>query len=254
VIYLIAGALLHVAMAQTFNFHFVAGAANPLDKIWPLSAGKSSFDGGPFGVVMWATPMLVGSLAYDAVAAGVKSALPKLVFWSILMMALGYGLSCGTMLFLKETSEAHGSRKAIAASPVIPHGATLDGRDWRSLLAEPPFQPPNPTPERLQNYWTMCKRQTTLSFMLFASGFALAVYSLFLVLCDWIGVKLGLFQTFGQNALAGYITHEMVMKFVKPFVPNDSPHEWVVGGFLVFFAVTWLFVSTLERNRIFLKL
>lgn len=254
VIYLIASALLHVAMAHWFNFHFVSGNTNLLDSVWPLSAGKSSFDGGPFGIVMWAMPMLVGSLAYDAVAANIRTALPKLLFWSIVMMSLGYGLSCGTMLFLKETTETHASKKGFAASPVIPQGATLEGRDWRSLLAEPPFHPPNPTPERLQNYWTMSKRQSTLSFMLFASGFALAVYALFLVLADWMRLKLGLFQTFGQNALAGYLTHEVVMKFVKPYVPSDSPHEWVAGGFVVFFAITWLFISSLERNRIYLKL
>ena len=53
-------------------------------------------DGGPLGFLSWTIPTLVGSLAYDAVAHDHDnpSIIPKLTFWSVVLMGLGYGLSC----------------------------------------------------------------------------------------------------------------------------------------------------------------
>ena len=69
-----------------------------------------------------------------------------------------------------------------------------------------------------------------------------------------IGHELGLFRTFGRNALAAYIIHEMVGKAVASYAPHDAPCLWVVGSFLIYFTVTYLFVRHLEKNGIFLRM
>src|SRR5262249_13574002 len=56
---------------------------------------RPGIDGGPLGFLTWATPLLVGSLAYDAVVSGKpKAAVGRLLLWGGVLMALGYGLSC----------------------------------------------------------------------------------------------------------------------------------------------------------------
>jgi predicted acyltransferase len=252
--FLFGCAAAHVAIAQAFNFHSIAGKPNALDALWPLAAGKTSFDGGPFGFLAWSIPMLVGSLAYDAVAAGTRRACWRMFGWAAALMAAGYALSCGTMLYVRNADGSPVAKPEIASSPVIPYAANLEGRALQSLLSEPPFTPPRPAPVRLQNYWTMCKRQTSLSFMTFASGFALAVYAAFGYLADVRGLSLPLFTTFGQNALVAYVIHELTMKLFRPLAPEDAPHAWIAIVFGAFFFVTWMFLRYLEKGRIFLKL
>src|ERR1700676_5380214 len=100
----------------------------------------------------------------------------------------------------------------------------------------------------------MCKRAASLSFMLFSSGFAFAVYALFVLICDIWSIRflqLGIFRTFGLNPLAAYIIHEMVGKAVGYFAPGDSPLNWVIGAFALHFGVTYLFVRHLKEHGIF---
>jgi hypothetical protein len=119
---------------------------------------------------------------------------------------------------------------------------------------EPPFVQPPPPEERQLNYWMMSKRSASVSFMLFATGFALTAYALFVVLCDWAGLRVGLFRTFGQNALAAYLIHEVVGTAVGIYAPHDSPVEWVWPCFAVYLGITYLFVRSLEKHGIFLRL
>ena len=198
---------------------------NWLNQYWG-AAGVRGLDGGPLGFLAWAMPQLVGSLAYDVVAKRPGGAgFPRLLVWSLALMGLGYGLSCL---------------------------ATLPGAGERIVLAEPPFMAPSP--ERELSYWMMSKRMCSMPFMLFATGFALAVYSLFVLFCDRGNLHLGVFQTFGQNPLAAYIIHEMVGRAVGPFAPPDSPIAWIAGTFLVYFGITYLFVRHLEEHRIYLRM
>ncbi len=60
-------AAVHLAISYWFNFSFVYGKPNWMDDLWGLT-GKSAWDGGFFGPIGWAIPMLFGTIAYDVVA------------------------------------------------------------------------------------------------------------------------------------------------------------------------------------------
>jgi predicted acyltransferase len=200
-VFLLASAALHVGLSRQFYYE------------WVMT--RPGIDGGPLGFLTWTIPLLVGSLAFDAMAKSDGRAVGKLMTWAVGLMALGYGLSC------------------------------LGG-----TMAEPPFVPPSGP----VNLWTMSQRAGSVSYLTFASGFSLAVYALFVLACDRGGMQIGLFRTFGRNALAAYILHDIVARAVKPYVPGDAPLWYALAGFGVSFAITYLFVRHLEKNEIYLRL
>jgi hypothetical protein len=185
----------------------------------------------------WAIPQIVGSLAYDAVMARRGRAVPLLAASAVLLMIAGYGLSCLTRLY--------------DVAPAEPVGV---GQDWGSFLAEPPFVEPPPPEQRALNYWMMSKRTASISFILFATGFALAAYIVFVLLGDVGRVEISPLRTLGQNALAAYIIHEIIDNAVKAYAPEDSPLWWVAVTFAIFVALTYLAVRYLERNGIYLRM
>ncbi|MFN8941661.1 MAG: heparan-alpha-glucosaminide N-acetyltransferase domain-containing protein [Acidobacteriota bacterium] len=174
-------------------------------------------DGGPLGFLSWSLPTLGGALAYDAVKKyGAAGALKPILQWGVVLSVGGYLISC-----------VHG---------------------WEA----PPFWPPwNPV-----DLWTMTQRAGSLSYQTFSAGFSLLVYGLFLWWCDVKkpGLDLGVFRTFGTNALAGYLIHGMVGDAVSKFAPKDSPLYWVCFVTVVYFLLTWSFIRALERRNIFLRL
>jgi hypothetical protein len=139
-------------------------------------------------------------------------------------MAAGYALSCLT----------------------TPPGGGIAFR-----LAEIPFTGPNEGPSDL---WTMSQRAGSLSYLTFATGFSLALYAFFYLLCDVAGWRVGLFGTLGSNALVGYILHDMVGDALKPYAPNDSPLWYVLAVVVVYVAVCWVFLRKLEKDRLFVRL
>ncbi|MEZ6077574.1 MAG: hypothetical protein R3C56_18485 [Pirellulaceae bacterium] len=88
------------------------------------------------------------------------------------------------------------------------------------MLAEPPFVPPPEAEQRAINYWMMDKRLPTPSFVLFSTGCAMALYGLFVLVCDIGGWTLGLFRTFGQNPLAAYVIHHFVESAILEWFPR----------------------------------
>ncbi|MDR3633845.1 MAG: hypothetical protein P4L84_08410 [Isosphaeraceae bacterium] len=205
VVFLLASAALHLGLSRWFYFQWA----------WTCPV----IDGGPLGFLTWSIPLLVGSLAYDAVAhrGTGTGVLVRLVVWSTVLMAVGYALSC------------------------------LGG-----FPAALPFCPP----QSPVNLWTMSQRTGSVSYLTFAAGFSLAVYAFFLGLCDGNRgrVELGLFRAFGRNALVAYVLHDMVAGAVKPYVPKDAPLWYLAIGFGVYFVTNTLFVRGLERSGVFLRL
>jgi predicted acyltransferase len=228
----------HVALSASFNYEFVYGRPNWMDGYWG-AAGVRAWDGGFFGLLMWSVPLLAGTLAYDAVTAG-AAPIRRLVGYGIALMALGYGLSCLSTLYKAESVSP-------GASPVIPPSGQLQ-------LAEPPFVAPPPREVRTPNYWAMDKRVVTMTFTLFSTGFACALYGLFVAACDRGGWRLDLFRVLGQNPLAAYLIHHPVLETVWKFVPKDAPLWWCLVGLAVFFAVTTAFVRFLDRHKLYLRI
>ncbi len=152
----------------------------------------------------------------------------------------------------------------LAENPVIPSWEQLKGRSWRDLLVEAPFlAPPQDDPQtdpqpsinhRPENYWMMGKRGPNLSFITFASGFAFALYGLFVVACDLGGLSVGVFRTFGTNALAAYFLHHVIEEQVKNLVPKDAPLWYCLCGFCLFLLLTYACVRYLETHKIYVKL
>jgi len=152
----------------------------------------------------------------------------------------------------------------LADSPVMPPWNRLKGRSWRDLLAEPPFvAPPRDDPKtdlqpsiehRPRNYWMLGKRMPNLSFITFASGFAFALYGLFVIVCDLGGVSVGVFRTFGTNALVAYFLHHVIEEQVEKLVPQDAPLWYCLCGFALFFLLTYACVRYLEKRKIYVKL
>jgi hypothetical protein len=104
------------------------------------------------------------------------------------------------------------------------------------------------------NYWMMSQRSGSISYLTFGAGLSLALYGLFYLLADIIGLRIGIFRTLGVNALVGYVLHGIIGEAVQNFLPKDSPASAMWIGFAVFFFVTWLFLRSLEKQKIYVKL
>ena len=308
----------HCLLSYWFNWDFVYAVNDTwLSKV--LMTGDSrSWDGGLFGPVSWGVAMMAGTLAYDLVQLSGSSAAAsgRLLAWGIVLMALGYAMSCLTRLYELTPSEMAARKQQIvrvqaerealdkvikaqvetkkatkggpvadridatiaaledkkralpnfdlAASPVWPPWERLKGRTLSQLVVEPPFvAPPRDVADvdtqpyiehRPWNYWMMGKRMPSLSFITFATGFAFALYGLFVVVCDIGGLQLGIFTTFGTNALAAYFLHHFVEEAVHPLVPHDVPLQYCLAGLAVFLLLTYVLVRFLEKRKIYIKL
>jgi predicted acyltransferase len=175
-------------------------------------------DGGALGFLTWTIPTLFGSLAYSyLIANGRAMAYSRFALASVAAMLGGYGLSCLT------------------------NGG---------VLAAPPFF----APWHERDMWTMSQQAGSVSYLLFSAGFSLAVYTLFIWLCDARGLRVGVFRTLGVNALTGYVLHMPVEDAVKPFAPRDSPLYWALAMFALFFTIVWAMMRSLEKNNVYIKL
>ncbi|MEZ6128028.1 MAG: hypothetical protein R3C59_05065 [Planctomycetaceae bacterium] len=246
-LWMIGSAVVHVGLSWWFNY------------LW-VNTSPNGIDGGPLAFLTWSVPAMLGTFTCDAImAGGGRMLLGKLMLWAAGLMALGYLMSCGTRLYDVPESQVAELRDArLAPDPVLPSKARVDAwlsrKRWSDRLAEAPFVPPPGQQHRKWNYWMMSQRGGTLSYVTFSAGVSVLVYLLFYVACDVFRLQWSFFRTFGTNALAAYVLHEMVGMAVKPFMPKDSPGWYVVAGLVVFFAITWTFVRSLEKQNIYLRL
>jgi hypothetical protein len=279
ILYMILSAAIHVGLSNAFYFDWVNGYLHG------VKDPPSGIDGGNLGFLTWTIPTMIGTLACDAVMTPRSrlSILAHLFGWGAVLMALGWLASCATRMYDVPAGEVQQqASNKLAKYPVIPSSEQFDRwktnlkeHRWTESLAEPPFVPPPHSHDpdtgivnkeglrktddksdqyRKWNYWMMSQRAGSISYLTFAAGFSLALYGLFYILSDMLGIKVGVFRTFGTNALVGYILHDFTGDAIKNFIPNDSPPLVMWASVAFFFYITWLFIRSLEKRNIFLKL
>ena len=198
---------------------------------WNLTS-PVGIDGGPLGFLTWTFPLILGSLTHDWVTRGRLNGTADLFLVGLLIASMGYSLSL--------------------LNKLTPPNAISQGVSWRDLHDGYPFG--GPPSHYAVNYWTMSQRAGSVTYPLFAAGFALTVYAVFRLLSDRWFIRWGYLDLFGKHALAGYVVHDLADATVKPFVPKDSPWWWVAIGFCLFLGLITVVLRYLDRNRLFLKL
>lgn len=202
-----------------------------------VNTPPNGIDGGPLGFLTWAIPLIAGSLVCDAFLVDgepgkFRTDPPwvKVLSWGVALIFLGYALSC--------------------LNRVTPPNGPIE--HWREILVEPPFVPP--TDPATKNVWTMSQRSGSVTYLTCAAGISVLVFLLFWVLCDVAKWTWSVFDTFGQNALIGYVLHDLVSDTLKPFLPRDAPLWYCVAATGLFLFVLWLCLRHLEKHRLFLRL
>lgn len=252
--WMLGSAALHLLLSYLFNF------------TW-CNTDPNAIDGGPLGFLTWTIPAMMGTFACDWFVAGsspnsILMSRGRAITWSlttgILLMILGYAMSCGTRFY--DLIPSPGNTETIAkipSDPVWPDASRWENlknkRELSSWLAEPPLVKPPGRSERQWNYWMMSQRAGTLSYLTFAAGFSMAVFVLFFIVCDLAHGQLPIFKTFGVNALAAYVLHDLVSNAVQPFFPKDSPMWYAYLGLFLFCFINWLFLRSLQKQNIFLR-
>lgn len=177
----------------------------------------AGLEGGPLGFLSWMIPLLIGTLARDAITANVSNR-------RILVVGL---LVCA------------------AATAIMAIG---------NPTATWPFRRLNLSTEATANAFTMRANSATVTLTAFGAGFALIAYSFCRFAADDKGMTLPLLDLFGRNALAAYVIHIMVRQALLPLVPTDAPFWFILAATAFYFVITWLFVRYLDRNQLHLTL
>ena len=101
--------------------------------------------------------------------------------------------------------------------------------------------------------WMMSKRVPTLTFMLFATGFACALYGLFVLMCD-IGRWQADVRTFGTDPLPGLLLARSHASAVRPHNVLGLSALVLPLGLTAFLEGAVYVVRALEKSNIFIRL
>jgi predicted acyltransferase len=206
---------LHLGLSFWFNYK------------WVLTS-PVGIDGGPLGFLTWTIPLLAGSFAYDWTRPQQQSsAISKLLTWGTVCMVAAYALSCLNLFFPPN-----------------------DGSHW---FLEPPFVPPAGGKGCI-NIWTMSQRAGSVTYLLFAAGFAMATYAVFVVFCDRLKWSWSFLATLGGNALVAYILLGMIEDLLHPYTPKDAPLWYVLGAWVIDIGLCWLFLRNLEKHGVRIRM
>ena len=112
ILWIVGSAAAHVVLSYWFNFNWVNG----------VPQGPNGIDGGPLGFLTWTIPAGVGTLACDAIlAARSRWNLAGILGGAVLLMGLGYLISCGTRFYDVPPEMVESLRdKKLAEHPVWP--------------------------------------------------------------------------------------------------------------------------------------
>jgi predicted acyltransferase len=186
--------------------------------------GKSTgIDGGMLGFLTWTVCVAAGAAAYEFRKMGARKSLRPLLMWGGTLMLVGYAISC------------------------IGVGGTL---------APPPFWPPamDADGNAIVDMWTMSQRAGSLSYLTFAAGFSFLTLALFVVISDLKKVSFALFTDLGQNALAAYVIHIIVMTAWRDFGPRDAPLWYAIAFTFSGCTLAWLATRWCNQRGLFLRL
>lgn len=244
----VGSGLSHVVLSWAFNFHWV-------------NTGWNGIDGGPLGFLTWTIPALVGTMACDVVRSGATGQIPRLFLGGAGLAFLGYLMSLGTLLYNVPVMEPVGAElpawfgpvgEKLAIDPVVP---TLERMQCLTMdWPEPPFVPPPESAHRQWNYWMMSQRAGTLSYCVFSSGISLIVFAVCVGFSDRCGWQLGVLRTFGTNALAAYILHDIAGWIIAPWITSESSVIRTLLAFMAFFVMTYGACRVLEWKKWYLRM
>lgn len=206
-------------------------------------------DGGPLGFLTWSIPVMSGSFASDFLTKpGQRAVFVSLLGMAILVMGLGYGLSCLQILPTRTRDIADQPVNTLVLAPVFE-------------LTPPPFMPPEYPKKPNATYqerhsvnkydvitlWTMSQQTGSVSYLVFGTGFSLLVLAVCMLLFGQTR-SVPLFRALGSNALVAYIIHGMTIDAVAKVMPKDAPLWVVLIGLSIVIGITWLICAWLDKR------
>ena len=216
-LYLMGSLLLHLGLSYSFYFKFC------------FDPGVT--DGGPLGFITWSIPTLAGALAcHYMTERGARNVLKPFVIAAVALMAVGYAVSCLTAIHFTFAGTGEPGLRA-----------------WFAPL---PFTMPGPE----KDLWTMSQKAGSCSYLIFAAGFSLAVYTLCVLCCDLGKWEWRVFRSFGQNPLAAFILADLPQSTVGNYLPHDCPGWWAILMWVVFMVLIYSIIHYLEKRSLYLRL